>query len=150
MRRPEPIAGLCQGAALQLIQTRIEKHRQVLDAARKALPKFLADHCTDCVTKPDRLILYADSPAWAAQIRFYAPHILSMVQQSTGHRFQDLVIRNTFPVATKPPHNPVVISSPGFVAEVLKDSALSSPSGELKDALLRLSETVRTLGSPDS
>lgn len=150
MRQPESVAGLFQGAALRSIRSQIEKHRQVLDAAKKALPKFLADHCADCVIKPDRLVLYADSPAWAAQIRFYAPPLLSKVQQSTGYRFQDLVIRNALPVATKPRHKPASISSPGFVAELLKDSALSASSGELKEALLRLSETVRTLRNPVS
>jgi hypothetical protein len=61
-----------------------------------------------------------------------------------------LVTRNTFPVTTKPRRKPIGVSSPGFVAKLLKDCALSSPSGELKDALLRLSQTVLTLRNSPS
>jgi hypothetical protein len=149
MRQPESVAGLFQGAAIQALLIQAEKHRRVLDVAKRALPGFLADHCVDCVVKPDRLILYVDSPAWASQIRFYALHLLSKVQQSTGCRFNDLLIRNALPAAARPLDKPVLTLPSGFAAEVLKNSALSTSSGELKEALLRLSATVQALRNAD-
>jgi len=145
MRQPESVTGLFQGATIRAIRTQIEKHHRVLDVARKALPGFLADHCVDCVIKPDQLILYVDSPAWASQIRFYALHLLPRIEQATGQRFRDLLIRNVLPVAAKPRGKPDFVSPPGFVAELLKSSASSTSSGELKEALLRLSGTVQAL-----
>jgi len=148
--QPEAVAGLFQGAAIQAIRTRIAKHRRVLGAAKRALPGFLADHCVDCVVKPEQLILYVDSPAWASQIRFYALHLLTRLEQSTGHRFNDLQIRNALPTGTKPLGKPASVSAPAFVAELLKSSASSTTSREIKEALLRLSETVQAFGKSAS
>ncbi|HYE35835.1 DciA family protein [Methylocaldum sp.] len=144
-RQPESVAGLLRGSAIQAISAQIERHRRVLSAARKALPGFLADHCVDCVIKPDQLILYVDSPAWASQIRFYALHLLPRIEQSTGHRFRNLQIRNVLPAVIEPLDKPLFVTPPGFVAELLKSSASSTSSGELKEALLRLSQTVQAL-----
>jgi hypothetical protein len=147
MGKPESVAGLFQGAGIQAIRNQIKKHHRVLDVARKVLPGFLADHCVDCVIKPDQLILYVDSPAFGSQIRFYALHLLPKIEQSIGYRFKDLLIRNALPAATKPPDKPNFVSPPGFVADLLISSASSTSSEELKEALLRLSKTVRTLES---
>ncbi|MGX2039148.1 DciA family protein [Methylocaldum sp. MU1018] len=146
--QPESVAGLLQGTAIQSISTQIERHRRMLNAARRALPGFLADHCVDCVIKPDQLILYVDSPAWASQIRFYALRLLPGIERSTGYRFKNLQIRNAFPAVEKSREPPAFAPPPGFVAELLESSAASASSGELKEALLRLSRTVRSLEGP--
>jgi hypothetical protein len=145
MRHPKSIAGLCQDGTVQAIRTQIQKHRQMLDLAKKALPGFLAVHCVDCVIKPDRLIIYVDSAAWASQIRFYVPSVLSRLEQSTGYRFKDLQIRNFVSTVGESFGRPRRVPPPNFVAELIKNSALSTSSGEIKDALLRLSATIGAL-----
>lgn len=145
MRHPKSIAGLCQDGTVLAIRIQIQKHRQMLDLVKRALPGFLAVHCVDCVIKPDRLILYVDSAAWASQIRFYAPQLLSKLEQSTGFRPKDLQIRNFVASIGENFGRPRIVPPPVFIAELLKNSALSASSGEIKDSLLRLSATVGAL-----
>lgn len=112
---------------------------------REVIPGQLAKHLSDCIIKENRLLLYVESAAWASQLRFYSPIIRTML----ATKFPETIDAVQVKVLV---HNPVMLSrndhrranipSPATIA-CLRRSIQSSPDSELKEALLRLSETLR-------
>jgi hypothetical protein len=142
--KPEPVASLLRGSAISSVTAQLDLHRQVLGAVRQALPDFLAAHCLDCVVKGERLIVYAGSPAWTSQLRFYGPQLLPRLEQATGRRFTEIQVRNLLPASSVPPKQSSFVPPSEGVGVLLRESAETAASEEIRKALLRLVRTLET------
>ena len=114
-----------------------------LDAqVQQLLPAALQPHCHVLSVRDQVLVLSADSPVWAARLRFHAPKLvkqLSAQQTVTAHTFRIRVIppEKTATLAVKrasgrPPDR--------IRAAALAQAAETVSDPRLKTALLRLSK----------
>lgn len=111
-----------------------------LDAHLHALiPAPLNEHCSLLSIRNDTLVLAADSPVWAARLRYYTPQL---VKQLSGR--QTVTVR-TIRVRVNPPEIPVVARrrqpAPRLTsrsAMLLRQAAGNVTDPDLKSALLRL------------
>ena len=70
-----PLAGtLAHAASLKRLQPLV----------LKALPPDLAGHCQPANLRGKTLVIHADSPAWAAKMRFHAPQLVQRLRQESG------------------------------------------------------------------
>jgi hypothetical protein len=121
---------------------------EILRRVRQALPDFMGLHCRHCVVRDERLLIYMDSPAFASQLRFYAPSLLEKLDVGSGPRIRDIQVRNLLAVAPEPgssqpkPRNARSSAS----GEALVAAAEGMASEEIKAALLRLGRTLRGAG----
>jgi hypothetical protein len=131
-------------ASLRLLLRRVELHRGLLRLIRAELPAHIAERCADCLAHEDgRLILFAEAPSWASQLRFYAPAILARIN-AEGYRYREIRVRNlpiSSPAAAKAQaenlHRP---SRAAF--DAVRECAASCSSKELANALSRLGATM--------
>ncbi len=150
---PEHVRQHFRGEAMSIIQAELANQARMLRVVRQGLPDFLGGHCQHCVVEGNRLLIYSDSPAFAYQLRFYGPSLLSKIEEATGQRFQDVRIRNLLPAgpaqAYEKPH--VFVPPSPSVGVSLRESAENSPHEEIREALLRLSRAVEeaSKGKPE-
>jgi len=141
IREPQRAAQYLNSSIFRSLLDRVELHRQILSLARGVLPETLAAHCQDCLIKGSRVLVFTDSPAWASQLRFYAPNILAQLNSSAGHHFSEVQVRNLRLEAPADTHKPMKRPSPS-VARLLNLSGLDAPSVEIGEALVRLGATI--------
>lgn len=140
--KPKSVASLMQNSVLASIGATLELHRRTLKAIQRVLPDFLAAHCQDCVVKPNRLIIYSDSPLFTSQLRFYVPQLQTRLASEQGLSFREIQIRNLLQ-STSPKIRPTHINIPSpEVAELLRVNAQTDVESELSIALNKLSETL--------
>lgn len=80
-----------EGEALQRLETRL----------RQLLPAELADHARVGQLKGKCLILYADSPAWAARLRFLAPQLVKQLGEKGAVKSATIRVK-VLPTAAHP------------------------------------------------
>lgn len=142
-RRWESSRPVWAAASLSVLARRVELHRKVLNLIRAELPEHIAQRCADCSAHEDgRLVLFAESPSWAFQLRFHAPAILAALNEK-GYRYREIRVRNL-------PLRIVAYESPSAerplcgqaVVDAVKACAASCASEELSKALSRLGATL--------
>ncbi len=74
-------------------QAEISRQQQLLKIVKQTLPNELALHTAHCVLSNHKLIIYTDSAAWAAQLRFYHSTILNHLQSSGWQSIQLIQFR---------------------------------------------------------
>ena len=126
----------------------LAKARSLMDldsVVHKLLPAPLNDHCRVLTIRDKQLVLAADSPVWAARLRF---HTHQLLQQLSRHHAVKL---STVRVRVRPPDRQAVpekLQPPrGLVASsstALKQTAQAISDPELKTALLRLASRHHT------
>jgi hypothetical protein len=144
---PQRVSELIPRKALEACLVRIENHRRLLAAIRHLLPPPLAAHCRDCVAGDDTLMLYAESAAWASQLRFYLPRIIEELAKEGHGRYRQGKVR-TLALALVAPHaappRPAPIRPlPATIAAL--EAAARASEGEIGTALARLCATLRRL-----
>ncbi len=128
-------------APLAPVLERLRLHALVLREVKDSLPPHLAEHCRDCVVAANqRLIVYADSPAWSFQLRFHAPATLERMA-TAGRAFRALEFRalTTATNVTQRDGGPRVSLA---TAELVRTSGSGMESRELSAALERLGKTM--------
>jgi hypothetical protein len=126
---------------LKPILARLQQHAALLRQVRSALPPKLAEHCLACVPRPDRLLIYVDSAAWATQLRFQLPQVLELLRAQSGIHFRRADAR-LIP-AVQPRENRRDIPIPSReTAKAMQDQAGHAATGELRDSLTRLAKTL--------
>jgi hypothetical protein len=142
----------------ELLQTdsalgRLNARRHELDAllarVRRLLPPTLAPHCVATVAKAERLVLFADSPAWSSRLRFFSSELATALCGQGLFRAPPRVeIRVHLPAtlpgrdaAGTPPRAPLQLSA--GTASLLAQTAASLEDPELAAALRRLSRHRR-------
>ncbi|MGZ8217163.1 DciA family protein [Methylomagnum sp.] len=141
--KPEPARRFIKGDILASLGSQLAEQNRLLQAVQACLPEFLASHCRHCVPKGERLLIYADTPAFASQLRFYGPSLLARLEEITGRRFREFQVRNLLSVMAPPKSKPPPALQPptSRAVKTLRDGAANSPD-EIGEALLRLSRTL--------
>lgn len=144
---PQRVSELVPRKALEACLARIENHRRLLETVRRLLPPPLAAHCRECVAGDVTLVLYAESAAWASQLRFYLPRIIEELAQEGHGQFRQGKVRTLSMAMEAPhagpprpaPHRPL----PATIAAI--EAAARASEGEIGTALARLCGTLRRL-----
>lgn len=142
MNNPSRIGKVISGSphAKLLLRARV---LMALDAQlHELLPAPLNEHCSVLNFRDTTLVLAADSPVWAARLRF---HTAQLVKQLSGH--QTVTVR-TVRIRVQPPskphtpeHRPAASGPSARGAAVIRQAASSISDPELKSALLRLASS---------
>ncbi|HUL12285.1 MAG TPA: DciA family protein [Methylococcaceae bacterium] len=138
---PESTQKLLNGSVFRSLLDKVGEHAVILGLVRESLPASLAEHCRDCLAHENRLVLFTDSPAWASQLRFYAPAILARIGALAEYEFREIQVRNLRLQAPAYKPKPIKLPSPE-VARMVKASGPGAPSDELRQALERLGATI--------
>jgi hypothetical protein len=126
---------------LKILELEISAQKALLAEVRRLLPDDLAEHCLAARLRERQLILHTDSPVWATRLRFFATNLISLLQPDystvTEIRIKPLIKRSEPAVPAHPPRH----SDVG--AAIVADSALDTAHPPLREALERLSRTLR-------
>ncbi len=114
----------------------------------RLIPPPLNEHCRVLSLRDSTLVLAADSPVWAARLRFQTPPLVKQL------RNQQAVKVRTVQVRVRPPDTPQVveINLPGprrlsaRNADTLRQTACSVSDPGLKAALMRLASRKKYPG----
>jgi hypothetical protein len=106
---------------------------------QELLPDPLRTHCQLLAIRDETLVLAADSPVWAARLRFHGPQLVKQLSRNQTVKLRTIRIR------VRPPERNVPEKRPGSMRQLSKNSTaalqqvaqnVSDPG--LKTALLRL------------
>lgn len=88
---------------LRQLAEKARRHADLNDDLRRELPADLAPHVRLATVNDGCLVLQADSPAWAARLRFKTPEILENLRlKSSFAAIRSIRIRNDLDAATQP------------------------------------------------
>jgi hypothetical protein len=121
---------------------RCQFHAAIGRELRARLPASLAEHCSSCVSHPDRLVVFARSAVWATPLRFALASLLPDLRQTFDVRWQRAHVKI---LATWQPDlrlRELTLPKAATVAQVEAAAAYSS-SEDVHAALLRLARTLR-------
>ncbi len=137
--KPESTQQLLNHSTFLGLVRRIDLQAELLARVKKALPPSLGDHCLYCVAREDgRLVVFTDSPAWATQLRFYAPAILAAIRERDDFNIKEILPRNFPPTAAAAVPAKSMKTPPSDAIEMIKISSSAAPCPELGEALARL------------
>ncbi len=105
---------------------------------QSCLPTPLQGHCQVINIRGKTLILQTESPAWAAQLRFYIPTMLSTLTHHRCNYIKEIHMRIK-PVSAQPPaytRDKMIISSRS--ATLIASLAETTPYRKLRHSLLQL------------
>jgi len=111
---------------------------QLTEYLHKVLPIAVSEHCVVSNLRNSELVIGADSPAWSARLRFYAPQILKHFNTFPGAVVRHVKIR-TLPKTTpakKRPRDRMRIS--GSNGKILEQTARTVTNSRLQAALRKL------------
>ncbi|MES9855854.1 MAG: DciA family protein [Sedimenticola sp.] len=83
---------LNSGSAIPALLLRSREQLQMLQQVRLMLPESLREHCVGVVKNTSRLLIYADSSAWAGRIRFITGDLTAKLNKS-GLAVERIAIR---------------------------------------------------------
>lgn len=139
---PRPLYAFCSTSNSKV--GLLLKHANFINQLQSELHKYLGQplnaHCKIANYKKDTLILHADSPGWAAKLRYMTPDILGLMHQQ--FKLTDIKTirvkvapdsRKTFKTSKKP----VTLSSKS--AKLVNDVANTISDHALKTSLLKIS-----------
>ena len=141
MNKPVKVNNLLRSGPISSLLARARKLQDLDAQVRALLPDALQPHCHVLSLHDRVLVLAADSPVWAARLRFHAPKLVKQLSR------QQMVAVRTIRVRVRPPEK--TITSAGkpapdqkqghLRAAALKQAAQTVSDARLKSALLRLS-----------
>jgi len=125
------------------IQSHLIRHRKILQIILATSPQHVKEHIKDCVIKEHMLLIYVDSSAWASQLRFLSTQLQNAVNKESSEKIEKIRIRvippNTYQL--KKTNKKVIPSVENIVS--LRNNAKSISESHLKNALLKLSDTLQ-------
>ena len=128
-------------ANFEFLAKRIAQQLALLETVRSALPDDLTGHAVHCVSRANILIIYTDSPAWAAKLRFYQEPVLTVLNNKAKSNFNQFRIKVLKHYSAKPVKQHPTIPSRTVINEI-KATSRSVEDRELKQALAKLSATL--------
>lgn len=105
---------------------------------RSALPTPLQGHCQVVNIRGKSLVLRTESSAWASQLRFYLPAMLSTLTHHRCNYIKEICIRITPVSAPNRPDTRRTVDISSRSATLITSLANSTPHDRLKQSLLRL------------
>jgi len=144
MKQPLKINKLLGTGRLADLLARSGDLRKMDILLAELLPAPLNAHCRILSIRNTTLVLAADSPVWAARLRFHAPQLVKQLAQRLSTKRHTIQVRVRPPETARPPrpHKPVMRPGIQGVA-ALQQAAQSVSDPELKTALLRLANRDR-------
>jgi len=150
IRQFQSVTDLLQSdATLTKYRSRLQDLEALLQRVRQLLPPTLAAHCLAVLPKEDRLVLFADSPAWSNRLRFFGSELAAALGGQGLFRHPPRIeVRVHLPLAVPglrrdhPPASPIRRLSSG-TALLLNQTAEALDDPELAAALRRLSRHRR-------
>ena len=91
MNKPSKISKLTGGGRYTLLLSRARKLLALDKMLHEEIPAPLNEHCRTLNVAGTTLILAADSPAWAARLRFHTPQLVKKL--SSYHPFDIRAVR---------------------------------------------------------
>lgn len=125
---------------LQRLQTHAAKLQRLESLLNKRLPEQIRSHCRVAALTDGVLTLHADSPAWAAKLRYLTRDMLSIVQECQLSEPVNTITVKARPPATVPQHHETGPRLSAQSAKFLRETAATLDDPELRAALLRLSD----------
>jgi hypothetical protein len=123
--------------------SRLVSQTRILIATESLLQELLPDplkaHCHLLAIREETLVLAADSPVWAARLRFHAPQLVKQLKRSQTVKLRTIRIRVRPPERQIPaaPREATISRSKNSTAALQQVAQTVSDPG-LKTALLRL------------
>jgi len=127
---------------LKLLELEISAQKALLAEVRRLLPGELADHCVAARKREQLLILHADSAVWATRLRFLAAQIISLLQPDHP-ALREIKVKLLLPA--RAPRNAQTRGArhSDIGAAIIHESAVETKHTALRDALERLSKTLK-------
>ena len=141
--KPSSPQQILNHSVYQGLLRRIETNAELLRRVKAGLPEPMARHCQYCLgTEGGGIVIFSDSQAFSAQLRFYAPSILARVNVNMEPPpFKQVSVRNLPPAEPAPMVKPMKPVSAAAIKAV-KASSAAAPSDELAIALAKLGATM--------
>jgi hypothetical protein len=139
MNNPLQIRKLLGGSQYSRLVTQARTLMALQELLHELLPEPLKTHCRLLAIRQETLVLAADSPVWAARLRFHAPQLVKQLSRSQTVKLLTIQIR-VRPVESIVPagrHKTAIQCSKDSAAALQQVAQTVSDSG-LKTALLRL------------
>jgi hypothetical protein len=137
----------------RLLRDRASRAREIVEHAmrleslaqqlREELEPVLTKHFRVAAIDGGRLLLHADSPAWAARLRYQVPALLSSLRGRPGLAGLQSVQIRVRPPSSEPaarPRRPRLSAQAGIS---IRTAASACEHPELRQALLRLARRAR-------
>jgi len=126
---------------------RAERLARIDTQFRELLDPKAAAHCGVANLYRDALVVFADSPAWAARLRYLAPTLLPRLQAANP----TLKTLARITVKVSPVAEPAVVTHPprrlsSDAGELISSAAAATEDPELRDALARLAGRAKQRG----
>ncbi|MDX1697493.1 MAG: DUF721 domain-containing protein [Thiohalobacterales bacterium] len=141
MPKPRAIKKLLTSGSLSPLLARARALTELDQRLQDLLPPALRPHCHVLSLHDRALILAADSPVWAARLRFHAPKLAKALSRGRAVSFSTVRVRVIPPeksVTSDVSRTPV--RRQGTVrASALRQAAQTVSDPRLKSALLKLS-----------
>ncbi|HLA74973.1 MAG TPA: DciA family protein [Gammaproteobacteria bacterium] len=143
MKYPKAVGKLLieEGGDLRRLLDHAQRLQQATRIVHEGLSPPLNEHCRVANIKDSMLVLHADSPAWAAKLRFQVAAMLAQLNRAPGFGELRSIRVKVCPQARVQPE---VVSKPRSlsprVAALISSVAETSTDPALKEVLLRLSK----------
>lgn len=126
-------------AHLRQLTDQANRLSQLDRAMRSALPVSLVDHVRLATINDGCLVLQAESPAWATQLRYKTPEILANLHRNPDFSaIRSIRIRNELRSAEPTPRVTTARRLGPAAAGALRAQAASTDDPALREVLLRL------------
>ena len=126
---------------LNHLEHEISAQRALLAEIRRFLPGVLASHCVSARLHGQRLVLHTDSPDWASRLRFLATELISVLENS-GRSLREIKIKQ-LPARIQGSKRLNPAHRSRTAGDIVAESAQHVESAALREALQRLSQTLR-------
>jgi Uncharacterized protein conserved in bacteria len=148
MTKPRSLQLLLGTGTTARLLEHVRHLQSVNEQLRACIDAEAASHIQVADLSVDRLLIHADSAAWATRLRYLTPQILRCLQQTPSLMTLHRIDIRVSPLAQPPVRtlHPVVLSRTSAVVLETAAADLSDPA--LRDALQRLARRGRN--TPDS
>jgi hypothetical protein len=95
VHKPRSISDLIHAPTgqMQHLAARSRAAVEFRDLVQSVLPRHLAAHVTAAAQRQRELLLWLDSPAFCARLRFEAPRLRAALSRATGTAFERVTVR---------------------------------------------------------
>ena len=125
------------------VQRHLIKHRRILAIILSVSPTQIQPYIKDCVINQNKLLIYVSSAVWASQLRFFQTQIQEAVNRQSNERIEKIRIRILPPDPYKTANKTKKIIPSTENIDLLRNNAETITEGKLKNALLKLSNTLQ-------
>jgi len=128
-------------------QQKMKQQQHLLAIIKAVLPKPLTDHVLYCTIAINKLFIYTYSATWSSQLRFYQQTMLNAVINANLTTIKTIQIKLIVPEDHSPKNKHLLNIPSDDNIKLLHQCGKSVNNGNLKKALLNLSETLNKLSS---